>query len=421
MKRFITSKLFVTLFCTVLLTTNSIAQSFVEYSFTNSPNLISGNLNELNSKYRFANVAIGVDAIVTIVSSTGGATVEILDDNTISKPQGFSPKIIIPNGVEGKVMFSINFVTTNTLTSKICPLLAITAYDIDGNSGLHEIDELDLGAGAVSTFESNNPEIAVTRSGSKFIATNLAGNEYTSIDTAAKQVMYTVKNANVSTFTYAAGANNINNGAVGRQKSIYFKNFLYDNPVTLAVKYTNFSAAVYEKGIQLNWITEFESDNSQFEIERSFDRTNFSTIAYVLDAETVVDKFKTYRFKDNAAILQSKDVVYYRLKQVDNNGKVTYSNTIAVRLKATVGVQIQASPNPFIEKVCLRFTASSKEMAFIKFVNTNGQMVQSASYAVSKGYNNLTITNLQTLPAGAYLVQVIVSNQIIGTQKIIKQ
>ncbi len=223
---------------------------------------------------------------------------------------------------------------------------------------------------------------------------------------------------NNSSLTYKTGLKNSSAEGVACQKGFYFKGFNYDK---LPVRYTNFNASIYDKGVQLHWVTEFERNNDYFEVQRSFDGTNFSSIGMVLDAETAVDKYKNYRFKDNASILNQKEVIYYRLKQVDKDGSFMYSTVVAFRLKAKDGVKIQTSPSPFTQKVIVGFTASANVQAIVKFINTNGQVVFSVQNQVTKGYNNLTINNLSNLSSGIYIAQLIVNNQVIGSQKIIKQ
>jgi large repetitive protein len=223
---------------------------------------------------------------------------------------------------------------------------------------------------------------------------------------------------NHSSLKYKTGLKNSLANGVACQKSIYFKGFNYDR---LPVKYTNFNASIYDKGIQLQWVTEFERNNDYFEVQRSFDGTSFSTIGMVLDAETAVDKYKNYGFKDNASILAQKKVIYYRLKQVDKDGSFIYSTVVTFRLKAKDGVKIQSTPNPFTQKVRLSFTASANEQAIVKFINANGQVVLSQQNQTTEGYNNLTIANVSNLPSGTYIAQLIVNNQVIDSQKIIKQ
>jgi len=42
---------------------------------------------------------------------------------------------------------------------------------------------------------------------------------------------------------------------------------------------------------------------------------------------------KEYAFKDYSDLLKNKEIIYYRLKQIDNDGNYTFSKNLIVRLK----------------------------------------------------------------------------------------
>ncbi|MGC4103315.1 T9SS type A sorting domain-containing protein [Ferruginibacter sp.] len=386
--------------------------------FNATPSLVSGTALQVGAKYKFGSVASGIDAYVTIVSATGGATVTKLDDNTTTMPEAFSPEIKVPALSTGLVEFKIEFVKGSGAAQSIDTLRA-TAMDIDGNSTLHEMDMLDMGAGSILSYLTSTLQINVVPTLTQYLATNIGGIEYNGVDTSAKQVMFTLTRTNISSFTYKAGAANLGNSSATRQKGIYFKGFNYVAASTLPVKYFSFDAAVADKAVLLKWITEQEIDNNHFEVERSFDGSSFSMIGMVLDGFENGSK-KNYQFKDASAELQTKSVVYYRLKQVDNSGRISYTNTLVVKLKAAEGVQIQTSPNPFTADLNVRFTSTENGTAQINIVNANGQIVSTKICTVSKGYNNLQVNGLAKLAPGMYVATVMMNTTIIGTQKIIK-
>ena len=60
-------------------------------SFNSTPSAMQASTAFIvGNKFKFGSVASGTDAIVTIVSATGGATVALLDDNTTTMPEAFS-------------------------------------------------------------------------------------------------------------------------------------------------------------------------------------------------------------------------------------------------------------------------------------------------------------------------------------------
>jgi len=106
MKTNFTSLKYAILFIVVLFSSlQTKADNSFGFNFNSTPTLISGTALTVGAKYKFNNVASGTDAFVTIVSATGGATVTILDDNTTTKPEAFSPAINIPALSTGMVEF----------------------------------------------------------------------------------------------------------------------------------------------------------------------------------------------------------------------------------------------------------------------------------------------------------------------------
>jgi hypothetical protein len=392
-------------------------------SFSTVPTLIEGVLNLMGAKYRFYKVRNNVDAIIKIVSSTGGATVDIFDDNTVTKPEAFSPKIKVLGNTTGTVTFKIEFVKHGSLIPVYVPQdsLFATAIDIDGFATLKEVDAIDMGANALAFYASATPEISLVKTGTVYKGTNTGGIEYDGVDSAEKKVMFTVKNRMVSSFTYTAGAINNNSYEVSRQKSIYFKNFVYPNQATLPVKYSSFEANAADQKVMLKWITSMETNNDHFEVERSFSGSEFSTIGLVLDAETVNGSARTYRFKDNSPLLAGKSVVYYRLKQVDRDGNYTYSSILAVRFApAASDFVMQAAPNPFVNQLTLRFSATGNGNAQIRVIGTNGQTLLSKQTSINKGFNNIVVDDLGKLPKAAYTVQLLINGNVAGAQQLIK-
>src|SRR5436853_7126350 len=99
----------------------------------------------------------------------------------------------------------------------------------------------------------------------------------------------------------------------------------------LPIKYRTFDAMLNNNAVNLYWITDDAGINDHFEIERSFDRNTFSTVGMVLGAQPNIGMSGHYNFKDAGSELQGHTVIYYRLKQVDENEKASYSAVKVVR------------------------------------------------------------------------------------------
>ena len=125
-------------------------------------------------------------------------------------------------------------------------------------------------------------------------------------------------------------------------------------------------------------------------------------------------------FKDNSTELQYRSIVYYRLKQIDIDGKATISNVLAVRLQAKADAVLQVSPNPFMENLTARFNAVESGIAIIRISNAAGQIILSKQVTISKGYNNIQIEGLNGLATGMYVARLSINGAFIDNQRIIK-
>ena len=113
----------------------------------------------------------------------------------------------------------------------------------------------------------------------------------------------------------------------------------------LPVEWLSFNAAkVDENSNLIKWSTASEKNNTGFEIERSFDGKIFNKIVFVEGNETK-ETVSNYSFTDQDNQLSTTAIVYYRLKQLDNNGTFSYSEIRAVESTTTAPV-IDIYPNP---------------------------------------------------------------------------
>ena len=126
-------------------------------------------------------------------------------------------------------------------------------------------------------------------------------------------------------------------------------------PVTL----TSFSARHKGNGVSIDWSTSQELNNNYFQVERSADgSTNWSVIATVNGAgnSQVVTNYNAF----DASPLSG--VNYYRLKQVDNDGKYTYSNTVAVKMDFQK-TAISVLANPFFNTLTVNFVSPTSQIS----------------------------------------------------------
>lgn len=106
----------------------------------------------------------------------------------------------------------------------------------------------------------------------------------------------------------------------------------------LPVRLVNFTAKKTGGANLLRWSTTMEVNNAGFEIERSFDAKTFEKIGF-MTGKGESRNLENYQFVDENPTLVS----YYRLKQIDVDGKSTYSRIIQI---SSAEQAFKLYPNP---------------------------------------------------------------------------
>ena len=91
------------------------------------------------------------------------------------------------------------------------------------------------------------------------------------------------------------------------------------------------TVSITDKSVILDWKTVSEFRNSYFEVERSTNMTDFKTVALVLDGFATEGTGKKYAFKEDVSVVKNSKAAYYRLKQFDGYGNVSYSAVVKVK------------------------------------------------------------------------------------------
>ena len=385
-----------------------------------SPVKESGTDLQKGASYRFSDVAANVDAVVKIEDLINGAEVRAIDQTGgLGYDAAFQPLVYTPGGTgTSYALFSIKFVSKGTNSSVDIADFSATSLDLDGNSKLKEFSEITMsGNNAIMNYLTQTVQIAVTTISGGYRGTNISGIEYNGIDTSALAAMYTVKRTIVGSFDLKLGAVSAGASSVSRQYSLYMKDFSY-NLNTLPVKLYSFTASLNNNKVNLKWSTTEEINVSHFVIERSTDRQSFSDAATVF-AYGNTTSTSNYTFADNINAIQS-DIVYYRLRSVDADGKTQYSDIRIIRLskKSDSNITILTFPNPVSNEVRITIPASwqNKKVVY-EVLSINGQTAKKVETANSNQTESLTVSNLNS---GLYIVKVTCEGKI-AQQKIVKQ
>lgn len=166
---------------------------------------------------------------------------------------------------------------------------------------------------------------------------------------------------------------------------------------------------------QLSWTTYKEENNLGFEVQVSHDGKSWSAAGFVASRAVSGNSTETLQYAFiEGAVLDNKR--YYRLQQIDADGKTTFSNVVVLNPGAT-NSHFFASiyPNPVTDFLQVNFQDDTQAKADVIIADVAGKIVSSA--ALNPG--NKTI-NTAGLSKGMYLLHII-SGAHQETLKFVKQ
>jgi hypothetical protein len=132
-----------------------------------------------------------------------------------------------------------------------------------------------------------------------------------------------------------------------------------ENPMSLPVELSSFSAKLNSGTVTLNWRTETEVNNYGFEVERKTQDVRserWEKIGFV-DGYGNTNSPKEYSFIDKSPTGGRQ--LSYRLKQIDNDGSYEYSNIVEVEFVPTEFALYQNYPNPFNPTTTIKYSIPS--------------------------------------------------------------
>lgn len=297
------------------------------------------------------------------------------------------------NGVAGALVVLYN-------SSNVAIASAVT----DGN-GYYEITNIPTGNGYYLIFTANLPGFDVTGTpgtNPAWTTQNVGTNATSSLDSGTESdtdsdVTKTGGNAGkTSTFGIDPGDNfpNMDAGIINAQTF---------SP--LPVTWLKFKATLVngEQDVHLDWSTATEINNSHFEVERSFDGRTFTKIATVQSkgVSGYSSVILNYASLDKGVNVYGFNTLFYRIKQVDYDGKFDYTPIEIVYLKDLNHVSV--FPNPATEELNFHFNSELfRDNVIVNITDFAGRTVYESVYYPSQISTNKSSVNIKDLDPGYY-------------------
>jgi hypothetical protein len=179
---------------------------------------------------------------------------------------------------------------------------------------------------------------------------------------------------------------------------------------TLPVSLVSFKADLRGAAVDVHWATASEQRNAGFEVQRSADGSVFTTLAFVAGAGTS-QVATAYDYHDAAPLHTTS---YYRLKQLDTEGAVSYSPVVAVEPVALVtkAISVNLYPNPTADQAIVTWEAAQASAGRWYLTTATGQLVHSEALNTQSGLNTLAL-DLQAYKSGSYVLAIEAAGQAV--------
>ncbi len=173
----------------------------------------------------------------------------------------------------------------------------------------------------------------------------------------------------------------------------------------LPIRLINLEGQLSDNSAVLYWATAFESNSSEFKIEKSTDGIHFNTIGTV-PASGNSSYTKNYTYTDK----NITGINYYRLKMVDLDGKTEYSKIIVISNRGKK--QMSVFPNPAFDHITVSGIAAN---GLITILNSNGSRVQQ-----KRAVGSNEILDISRFAPGTYIIKYSYKNETQQVKCIIK-
>lgn len=193
---------------------------------------------------------------------------------------------------------------------------------------------------------------------------------------------------------------------IGLQRSDANGDRDWRNLTILPLNITALQVKIQGDNAVIEWQVQNEFETSLYEVEFSANGINFEKIG-VVNARNV--STANYSSLHHIAELNLTNY-FYRIKQVNKNGIIYYSQIVILKLQNNSEVIIHS--NPFVNNIALTYSTTKKEKIHLSLVNSLGQLVYQQTKEVVSGSNSITIQLANKLNSGNYYLKIQTLNTI---------
>ncbi len=381
---------------------------------------------------------VGLDNITSI-----GTDLFVIENDRLKNFSGLGKLTTVPNSITIRLNDSLENlfglgtitgaitgqikITDNPVMDSITPLNGITSTGSDVTikrnnlsnlSGLENITTIGgfLNVRQEPSLTSISHLLSLTSVGSNTLnisnnplLTNLTGLDSVTSINGSLYLSYNTELGDCSAVCHILVNDQATSYVVGNNKqgsTCQYLTALQTACVPLPIELTYFSSHQEASQVYLEWETSSEINNSGQFVEKSQNGRDWEDIAWI-DGYGTTQDLHAYHFTDR---MPYKGINYYRLKQVNYDGKAEYSHVISEyfsRKGSTAGVQMY--PNPVRDLLFIQHQLAGDVKVTI--FDIYGKVVLAGDLGHS--------VDVSGLPEGVYYVQVYDEFQALEWQKVV--
>ena len=166
----------------------------------------------------------------------------------------------------------------------------------------------------------------------------------------------------------------------------------------LPIELTSFTGRLKAGQVFLNWTTATELNNDYMAVEHSANGYSYQELGRVKGAGTT-NEIQSYQFEHSNPV---QGVNYYRLKQVDFNGRIHYHPVIVVSFDLEVE-EPRVFPNPTVSALSIQFSENwINENVELALFDKTGRVLLQQKRVVN---SSITTLHLDDIPKGFYFIR----------------
>lgn len=182
---------------------------------------------------------------------------------------------------------------------------------------------------------------------------------------------------------------------------------------TLPIELKHFTARAQNEVVRLDWASYTESNNERYVVERSIDGKNFEVIGEVPGAGNSVETLNYHLYDRSPAL----GINYYRLKQVDFDGKFEYFDIRSVEFNTIYG-NLQLLGNPVTNELEYFINRENHGEVTVQLTDINGNIISTQKTALTQKQTYQTV-DTSNLANGMYFLQLIVQGKVVDVEKVV--